>query len=28
VHPAYANKHIYTRNDEEIICYSLAADST
>jgi outer membrane protein assembly factor BamB len=28
VHPAYANKHLYTRNDEEIICYSLAADGT
>ena len=26
VHPAYANKHLYTRNDEEIICVSLAAD--
>ena len=25
-HPAYANKHIYVRNDEEIISYSLAAD--
>jgi outer membrane protein assembly factor BamB len=25
-HPAYANKHIYARNDEEIICASLAAD--
>jgi outer membrane protein assembly factor BamB len=24
--PAYANKHIYARNDEEIICASLAAD--
>ena len=23
-HPAYANKHIYARNDEEIICASLA----
>jgi outer membrane protein assembly factor BamB len=26
MHPAYANKHIYARNDEEIICASLAAD--
>jgi len=25
-HPAYANKHIITRNDEEIVSYSLAAD--
>jgi outer membrane protein assembly factor BamB len=25
-HPAYANRHIYARNDEEIICASLAAD--
>jgi outer membrane protein assembly factor BamB len=25
-HPAYANKHIYARNDEEIICASLAVD--
>ena len=25
-HPAYANKHIYVRNDEEIIAYSLAED--
>jgi outer membrane protein assembly factor BamB len=24
-HPAYANKHIVTRNDEEIVSYSLAA---
>jgi hypothetical protein len=24
--PAYANKRIYARNDEEIICASLAAD--
>jgi outer membrane protein assembly factor BamB len=23
VHPAYANKHIYIRNDEEIICYTM-----
>ena len=26
-HPAYANKHIITRNDEEIISVSLAADA-
>ena len=26
-HPAYANKHIITRNDEEIISFSLAADA-
>jgi len=26
MYPAYANKHIYARNDEEIICASLAAD--
>jgi outer membrane protein assembly factor BamB len=25
-HPAYANKHIYARNDDEIICASLAPD--
>jgi len=25
-HPAYANKHIYARNDEELIAVSLAAD--
>ena len=25
-HPAYANKHIYVRNDEEIVSYSLAED--
>ncbi len=25
-HPAYANRHIYARNDEELICVSLAAD--
>jgi hypothetical protein len=24
--PAYANKHVYARNDEEIICASLAVD--
>jgi outer membrane protein assembly factor BamB len=28
VHPAYANKHLYTRNDEEIIAVSLAADGS
>ena len=26
MYPAYANKHIYARNDEEIICASLAVD--
>jgi hypothetical protein len=25
-HPAYANRHIYARNDEEIIAASLSAD--
>jgi outer membrane protein assembly factor BamB len=25
-HPAYANRHIYARNDEELIAVSLAAD--
>lgn len=25
-HPAYANRHIYARNDQEIICASLATD--
>jgi len=25
-HPAYANRHVYARNDEEIICASLAVD--
>jgi outer membrane protein assembly factor BamB len=25
VHPAYANQNIYMRNDEELICYSMAA---
>ena len=25
-YPAYANRHIYVRNDEEIICASLAVD--
>jgi outer membrane protein assembly factor BamB len=28
MYPAYANKHIYARNDEEIICASLAADGS
>jgi outer membrane protein assembly factor BamB len=28
VHPAYANRNIYMRNDEEIICASLAADDS
>ncbi len=27
-HPAFAYKHVYTRNDEELICVSLAAKST
>jgi hypothetical protein len=26
VHPAYANKHIYMRNDQETISVSLAAE--
>jgi hypothetical protein len=26
--PAYANKHIYARNDEEIICASLSTDGS
>lgn len=25
-HPAYANRHIFARNDEEIVCYSLAKE--
>ncbi|MFN0165634.1 MAG: PQQ-binding-like beta-propeller repeat protein [Bryobacteraceae bacterium] len=25
-HPAYANRHIFTRNDEEILCASLSGD--
>ena len=25
-HPAYANRHVCARNDEEILCASLAAD--
>ena len=24
-HPAYANRHIFVRNDEELACFSLAA---
>jgi len=24
--PAYANRHVYVRNDEEIVCYSMATD--
>ncbi len=24
-HPAYAGKHIFARNDEELVCASLAA---
>jgi hypothetical protein len=24
-HPAYANKHIFARNDKELVCASLAA---
>ena len=27
-HPAYANRNLYVRNDEEIICFSLAAGQT
>lgn len=27
VHPAYANKNVYARNDRELVCASLAADS-
>ena len=26
-HPAFANKSVYARNDEEIVCYSLAASA-
>ena len=26
--PAYANRHVYARNDEEIICASLATDGS
>ena len=26
--PAYANRHIYARNDEELICASLATDGS
>jgi len=25
-HPAFANKSMFARNDEEIVCVSLAAD--
>jgi hypothetical protein len=25
-HPAFANKHVFARNDKEIVCASLAAD--
>jgi hypothetical protein len=25
-HPAYAYRHIFVRNDEELVCASLAAD--
>ena len=28
VHPAYANRHVITRNDKEIICADLAAGSS
>jgi len=28
MYPAYAHRHIYARNDEEIVCASLAADGT
>ena len=27
-HPAFANRHVFARNDKEIICASLAADQT
>lgn len=27
-HPAYANKHVFARNDRELVCASLAADSS
>jgi hypothetical protein len=27
-HPAYANRHVIARNDEEIVSYSLAAPAT
>jgi hypothetical protein len=25
-HPAYANRHVFARNDEELVCASLSAD--
>lgn len=25
-HPAYADRHVFARNDEELVCASLAAD--
>ena len=25
-HPAYAYRHVFVRNDEELVCASLAAD--
>jgi len=25
-HPAFANKHVFARNDEELVCASLAAE--
>lgn len=27
-HPAYANRHVFARNDRELVCASLAADQT
>jgi WD40 repeat protein len=27
-HPAFANKHVFARNDRELVCVSLAADAT
>jgi outer membrane protein assembly factor BamB len=27
-HPAFANKHVFARNDRELVCVSLAADSS
>ena len=27
-HPAFANKHLFARNDRELVCVSLAADAT
>ena len=26
-HPAFANRHVFARNDEELVCASLAADN-